>query len=64
MFVPVLNSSPSLADLSSPSPRASIRHTSGCNPAELTFSPTRICSSTLSSGLLPAWQLVSRVNGD
>jgi hypothetical protein len=43
MFVPVRSSSPSLADLIRPSPRASTRHTRGRNSDDLS------CSSTSSS---------------
>ena len=64
MFVPVRSSSPSMADLIRPSPRASTRHTRGRNSADLGCSSTSAFSSARSSGLLSASLLASMPQGD
>ena len=64
MFVPVRSSSPSLADLIRPSPRASTRPTRGRNSDDFSCSSISAFSSALSSGLLPASLLASIPQGD
>ncbi len=64
MFAPVRSSSPSLADLNRPSPRASTRLTRGRSSADFSSSSTSAFSSARSSGLLSASLLASKPQGD